>query len=280
LDIYNKIKPLLNDHVDKINAISVPFQDDSPSEETADEYVNYNENKGSACSLEAKSNSLDNLKDLEASLEEDKRAVTDFAVVTEEVQNDLKDSIGQGDKIIRSLSEDKNRSDENETGNMTGTMTSSTGNMTGTMMSSTGNMTDTMTSSTGNMTGTMTSSTASEEFDDLFDDEDNSDNSVETKSNVTEECVCPEDVKCCVAGATAEKKQVEDVKRLSLVSLNLDDDLSSLTKDVHSYLNKLLWLFIIAYEELDTTVGRDNLYVSLEDPFFKPIWHHLLLFFR
>ncbi|KAH9491635.1 hypothetical protein Btru_031098 [Bulinus truncatus] len=56
--------------------------------------------------------------------------------------------------------------------------------------------------------------------------------------------------------------------------------LQSISEDVHRYLEKLLVMMTIAYEPLDTPVGRDQCAVSLEEPFFKPIWKTLLKLFR
>ena len=44
--------------------------------------------------------------------------------------------------------------------------------------------------------------------------------------------------------------------------------------------DKLLVLMTVAYAPLDTPVGKDQCAVSLEEPFFKPIWKTLLLLFR
>jgi hypothetical protein len=50
--------------------------------------------------------------------------------------------------------------------------------------------------------------------------------------------------------------------------------------DVHTYMEKLLVLFTIAYEQLDCPLGRDQCYASLEETFFKPLWKYLLMLFR
>lgn len=39
-------------------------------------------------------------------------------------------------------------------------------------------------------------------------------------------------------------------------------------------------MMTIAYEPLDTPVGKDQCAVSMEEPFFKPIWKTLLRLFR
>ena len=54
----------------------------------------------------------------------------------------------------------------------------------------------------------------------------------------------------------------------------------NISADVHMYLEKLLILFTIAYEQLDSPLGRDQCYASLEETFFKPLWKFLLMLFR
>ncbi|BFZ12810.1 hypothetical protein BsWGS_15849 [Bradybaena similaris] len=56
--------------------------------------------------------------------------------------------------------------------------------------------------------------------------------------------------------------------------------LKSISEDIHRFLEKLLVIMIIAYEPLDNPVGKDQCAVSLEEPFFKPIWKTLLRLFR
>ncbi|XP_064610731.1 VPS9 domain-containing protein 1-like [Liolophura sinensis] len=53
-----------------------------------------------------------------------------------------------------------------------------------------------------------------------------------------------------------------------------------ISQDVHSYMEEIQVMFIVAYEKLDSLVGRDQCQASLEEPFFKPIWAHLLALFR
>ncbi|XP_012941775.1 VPS9 domain-containing protein 1 isoform X2 [Aplysia californica] len=55
--------------------------------------------------------------------------------------------------------------------------------------------------------------------------------------------------------------------------------LKSISDDILNFLDKLLVMMTIAYEPLDTPVGRDQCAVSLEEPFFKPIWKTLLRMF-
>lgn len=54
----------------------------------------------------------------------------------------------------------------------------------------------------------------------------------------------------------------------------------NISDDVHLYMEKLLILFTIAYEQLDCPQGRDQCLASLEETFFKPLWKFLLMLFR
>nr|KAG5708005.1 hypothetical protein BaRGS_025143 [Batillaria attramentaria] len=56
--------------------------------------------------------------------------------------------------------------------------------------------------------------------------------------------------------------------------------LKNIATDVHQYMEKMLILFTIAYEQLDSPLGRDQCYASLEETFFKPLWKFLLMLFR
>ncbi|XP_076448944.1 VPS9 domain-containing protein 1-like [Babylonia areolata] len=56
--------------------------------------------------------------------------------------------------------------------------------------------------------------------------------------------------------------------------------LKNISADVHQYMEKLLILFTIAYEQLDSPQGRDQCYASLEETFFKPLWKFLIMLFR
>ncbi|XP_077993174.1 VPS9 domain-containing protein 1-like [Glandiceps talaboti] len=56
--------------------------------------------------------------------------------------------------------------------------------------------------------------------------------------------------------------------------------LTDVTKDVHMYLDKLQLMFVVAYEELDSAVGRDQTIASIETPFFQPVWSMVFALFR
>ena len=53
-----------------------------------------------------------------------------------------------------------------------------------------------------------------------------------------------------------------------------------ISEDVHSYMEKLLVMFTIAYDKLDSPTGRDVCYASLEEFFFKSLWKYLLILYR
>lgn len=56
--------------------------------------------------------------------------------------------------------------------------------------------------------------------------------------------------------------------------------LKNISSDVHMYMEKMLVMFTIAYEQLSSPLGRDQCYASLEETFFKPLWKYLLMLFR
>lgn len=70
----------------------------------------------------------------------------------------------------------------------------------------------------------------------------------------------------------------EDIQRLSREAYQRH--VKNISADVHMYLEKLLVLFTIAYEQLNSPLGRDQCYASLEETFFKPLWKFLLMLFR
>ncbi|GFR74392.1 VPS9 domain-containing 1 [Elysia marginata] len=76
----------------------------------------------------------------------------------------------------------------------------------------------------------------------------------------------------------AESEEAKKIAKLSREAC--ESHLKAICEDVHHYLDKLLVLMTVAYEPLDNPVGKDQCAVSLEEPFFKPIWKTLLLLFR
>lgn len=60
----------------------------------------------------------------------------------------------------------------------------------------------------------------------------------------------------------------------------LERHLQHIVKDIHAALDKVLTMFVVAYEVLDSPVGRDITYANIEEPVFKAIWPFLLSLFR
>ncbi|KAK3610358.1 hypothetical protein CHS0354_008632 [Potamilus streckersoni] len=56
--------------------------------------------------------------------------------------------------------------------------------------------------------------------------------------------------------------------------------LKGITEDVLTYIEKLQVLFIVAYEELESPMGRDQCNMLIEDAFFMPLWTQLLSLLR
>lgn len=54
----------------------------------------------------------------------------------------------------------------------------------------------------------------------------------------------------------------------------------NIINDVRLYMDRLYELFILAYELLDTPIGRDQVHASLEQPFLERLWPYLLPLFR
>lgn len=72
----------------------------------------------------------------------------------------------------------------------------------------------------------------------------------------------------------------ESVYILKLTDEAYQRHLHNISKDILLYHEKIMKMFIICYEELDSGEGRDQIYACIEEMFFKPIWPHLLLLFR
>ena len=147
-----------------------------------------------------------------------------------------------------------------------------------------------------------------ENMDDLFDDEDE-----ETTSDMKDkveaedaECDLPESDQPTSMSAPSQSSNrgpdslvsrsssgssIQDFPSLPSVSEDQAEierlskeayqrHVKNISADVHMYLEKLLILFTIAYEQLDSPLGRDQCYASLEETFFKPLWKFLLMLFR
>ncbi|RXM29558.1 VPS9 domain-containing protein 1 [Acipenser ruthenus] len=60
----------------------------------------------------------------------------------------------------------------------------------------------------------------------------------------------------------------------------LQAHLRSIVKDIHKSIDRLLSLYILAFEPLNTTASKDQCLASIEEAFFPPIWPLLLALFR
>ena len=56
--------------------------------------------------------------------------------------------------------------------------------------------------------------------------------------------------------------------------------LKSVTMEIRDALERNLTMFIVAYEQLDSSEGREMCMSCLEEPFFKPLWPYLITLFR
>lgn len=146
-----------------------------------------------------------------------------------------------------------------------------------------------------------------ENMDDLFDDEDEeAETTSDTKDKIEAEdteCDLPESDQPTSLSASLHSSYTGSDSLLSHSSSGQDfpslpsvsegqaeierlskeayqRHVKNISADVHMYLEKLLILFTIAYEQLDSPLGRDQCYASLEETFFKPLWKFLLMLFR
>ncbi|XP_061418097.1 VPS9 domain-containing protein 1 isoform X2 [Lethenteron reissneri] len=60
----------------------------------------------------------------------------------------------------------------------------------------------------------------------------------------------------------------------------LREHLKIIVNDVHTCMDSLLELCVLAFEQLESPAGRDQCLASLEEAFFKPLWPPLLALFR
>lgn len=75
----------------------------------------------------------------------------------------------------------------------------------------------------------------------------------------------------------------EDDPEVRLEQLTIDAykrHLQNFTKDILLYMERLVKMFAMAYEELGSAEGRDQCYAFIEDKFFRPVWPHLILLYR
>ncbi|XP_055955277.1 VPS9 domain-containing protein 1 [Patella vulgata] len=129
-----------------------------------------------------------------------------------------------------------------------------------------------------------------EDMDDLFDDDN--DDAGRPECDKADYLPKPSNQDSYVVLSVKDVNQQSNSKdkffnfrRQSLECEKLKDEaycrhLKSMSQDVHNALEKLIVMFAITYEELDSAEGQDQCYASLEEPFFKPIWKYLLTLFR
>ncbi|KAK1163469.1 VPS9 domain-containing protein 1-like [Acipenser oxyrinchus oxyrinchus] len=60
----------------------------------------------------------------------------------------------------------------------------------------------------------------------------------------------------------------------------LQAHLRSVVKDIHNSIDRLLSLYILSFEPLNTAASKDQCLASIEEAFFPPIWPLLLALFR
>ncbi|KAK1162050.1 VPS9 domain-containing protein 1-like [Acipenser oxyrinchus oxyrinchus] len=60
----------------------------------------------------------------------------------------------------------------------------------------------------------------------------------------------------------------------------LQSHLRSIVKDIHNSIDRLLSLYILSFEPLNTAASKDQCLASIEEAFFPPIWPLLLALFR
>lgn len=140
-----------------------------------------------------------------------------------------------------------------------------------------------------------------ENMDDLFDDNDDNDGVDEEKDNVQNDLPESDQMPSMssvrdggpssLISRSSSDGSMQDFPSLPSVEVDQGDiermsreayqrHLKNISADVHQYMEKMLILFTIAYEQLDSPLGRDQCYASLEETFFKPLWKFFLMLFR
>ena len=116
------------------------------------------------------------------------------------------------------------------------------------------------------------------QFDDLFDEDDGNDGMIKGGE---EEPVGKADESYREMDITRDLANITDVEKLiNLKDEALERHMLDIIRDVREALDKLQAMFIVAYELLDSAVGRDQCYASLEGPFFGPLWPYLMALCR
>lgn len=77
--------------------------------------------------------------------------------------------------------------------------------------------------------------------------------------------------------AEAHPEQLLDV---DLEGEALQRHAKNIINDVRLYIDHLHEMFLATYEQLNTPLGRDQVYSSLEQPFLERLWPYLLPLFR
>ncbi len=82
--------------------------------------------------------------------------------------------------------------------------------------------------------------------------------------------------------ATLDKmEKITDPEKFAILKTEvLQQHLSQIGKDIHRSMERILTMFVVAYEELDTGAGRDICHAVVEVPFFRPLWPYLLALYR
>lgn len=116
--------------------------------------------------------------------------------------------------------------------------------------------------------------TDTQQFDDLFDEDEDE----EPSGTFLTEGTLPNAGEIDIVKDLAdidEKEKLNSLKKEALIRHR--DDISN---DVKTALEKLMSMFTVAYEQLDSAIGREICGSSLEEPFFKPLWPYILTLFR
>ena len=115
-------------------------------------------------------------------------------------------------------------------------------------------------------------------MDELFDDKENSDANDEKVFQRGDRINKDESV-------IKSSASLSDLKSIEMKIKNLKNEayhrhIKAVSGDIHLYMEKMLVLFTICYEQLDCVVGKDQCYACLEESIFIPIWKYLLTLFR
>ncbi|CAG2252841.1 unnamed protein product [Mytilus edulis] len=125
-------------------------------------------------------------------------------------------------------------------------------------------------------------------MDELFDDE-NSDESTDggkdSENTEKKSIEIDEEDQKDTGKSLKSSASLSDLKSIEMKIKNLKNEayqrhIKAISQDIHMYLEKMLVLFTICYEQLDCIEGKDQCYACLEKSIFKPVWRYLLGLFR